>query len=126
MWVRTLVTRTTIIAIAGAALSLPNLSILGLVDACEAAGGEPCLISDRQASQGAWGYAKELSSGKDTPSGHWEMAGVPVLFDWGYFPKTQPSFPQEFKHGSPPAASHASTNPSFDRLGSDNAAPVSS
>ena len=80
----------------GAALSLPNLSKLGLVDACEAAGGEPCLISDRQASQGAWGYAKELSSGKDTPSGHWEMAGVPVLFDWGYFPKTQPSFPQEF------------------------------
>ena len=24
--------------------------------------------------------------GKDTPSGHWEMAGCPVPFDWGYFP----------------------------------------
>jgi len=80
----------------GSALSLPNLSKLGLVDACEAAGGETCLVSDRQAPEGAWGYAKEISSGKDTPSGHWEMAGVPVLFDWGYFPKTQPSFPQEF------------------------------
>lgn len=80
----------------GSKLSLPNLSKLGLVDACEAAGQEPCLIADRNAPQGAWGYAKELSSGKDTPSGHWEMAGVPVLFDWGYFPKTQPSFPQEF------------------------------
>ncbi|MGO2563340.1 MAG: phosphopentomutase, partial [Pseudoalteromonas nigrifaciens] len=80
----------------GTALSLPNLSKLGLIDACEAAGKEPCLVSNRSASQGAWGYAKELSSGKDTPSGHWEMAGVPVLFDWGYFPKTQPSFPQEF------------------------------
>jgi phosphopentomutase len=80
----------------GSALALPNLSKLGLVDACEAAGKEPCLISDRQAPQGAWGYAKELSSGKDTPSGHWEMAGVPVLFEWGYFPKQPPSFPQQF------------------------------
>ncbi|MCF2857614.1 phosphopentomutase [Pseudoalteromonas sp. SMS1] len=80
----------------GEALALPNLSQLGLVDACEAAGGEPCLISQRQQPNAAWGYAKELSSGKDTPSGHWEMAGVPVLFDWGYFPNTQPCFPQEF------------------------------
>ncbi|TQF67925.1 phosphopentomutase [Pseudoalteromonas luteoviolacea] len=80
----------------GEALALPNLSKLGLIDACEAAGGEPCLISQRQQPTGAWGYAKELSSGKDTPSGHWEMAGVPVLFDWGYFPNTQPCFPQEF------------------------------
>ena len=80
----------------GSKLSLPNLSKLGLVDACEAAGKEPCLVAERHEPQGAWGYAKELSSGKDTPSGHWEMAGVPVLFDWGYFPKRQPSFPQEF------------------------------
>ncbi|KZX01558.1 phosphopentomutase [Pseudoalteromonas luteoviolacea] len=80
----------------GEALAIPNLSKLGLVDACEAAGGEPCLVSERQQSNAAWGYAKELSSGKDTPSGHWEMAGVPVLFDWGYFPNTQPCFPQEF------------------------------
>ncbi|WP_462172367.1 phosphopentomutase [Pseudoalteromonas xiamenensis] len=78
------------------ALSLPNLSRLGLMDACEAAGKETCEISDRQAPIGAYGYAKELSSGKDTPSGHWEMAGVPVLFDWGYFPNTTPCFPQEF------------------------------
>ena len=44
---------------------------------------------------GAYGYAQELSSGKDTPSGHWEMAGVPVLFDWGYFRDEENSFPQE-------------------------------
>ncbi|MBQ4811567.1 phosphopentomutase [Pseudoalteromonas luteoviolacea] len=80
----------------GEALAIPNLSKLGLIDACEAAGGEPCLVSERQQPNAAWGYAKELSSGKDTPSGHWEMAGVPVLFDWGYFPNTQPCFPQEF------------------------------
>jgi len=79
----------------GDKLSLPNLSRMGLIDACEAAGKEPCIISDRQAPIAAWGYAKELSTGKDTPSGHWEMAGVPVLFDWGYFPKEVPTFPQE-------------------------------
>jgi phosphopentomutase len=44
---------------------------------------------------GAWGYGVETSRGKDTPSGHWEIVGVPVDFDWGYFPDTQPSFPRE-------------------------------
>ncbi|QFT34273.1 Phosphopentomutase [Labrenzia sp. THAF82] len=45
--------------------------------------------------EGLWGYAAEVSNGKDTPSGHWEIAGVPVRFDWGYFPETVPTFPQE-------------------------------
>ena len=36
---------------------------------------------------------RELSTGKDTPSGHWEIAGVPVLFDWGYFRNPQQAFP---------------------------------
>ena len=44
---------------------------------------------------GAYGHAAELSSGKDTPSGHWEIAGVPVLFDWGYFTKKTDTFPPE-------------------------------
>src|SRR5205823_3865668 len=30
-----------------------------------------------------------------TPSGHWELAGVPVPFDWGYFPRTLPCFPDD-------------------------------
>jgi len=48
-----------------------------------------------QASQpiASYGYAEELSSGKDTPSGHWEIAGVPVLFEWGYFHDKTQSFP---------------------------------
>jgi len=41
---------------------------------------------------GAFGYMNEISTGKDTPSGHWEMAGVPVLFDWDYFSNKQNSF----------------------------------
>jgi phosphopentomutase len=43
----------------------------------------------------AFGCAEEVSSGKDTPSGHWELAGVPVPFDWGYFPRTVPCFPAD-------------------------------
>lgn len=45
---------------------------------------------------GMWGYAVEQSLGKDTPSGHWEIAGVPVLFEWGYFKDTHKCFPKKF------------------------------
>ena len=44
---------------------------------------------------GAYGFAEEISTGKDTPSGHWEMAGVPVLFEWGYFKGTVEAFPPQ-------------------------------
>ncbi|HET9068248.1 MAG TPA: phosphopentomutase, partial [Amaricoccus sp.] len=37
--------------------------------------------------------ATEVSRGKDTPSGHWELAGVPVPWDWHYFPRTDPAIP---------------------------------
>ena len=68
-------------------LKTPNLDRLGLTAAAS-------LKTDFK-STGLYGYANEISFGKDTPSGHWEIAGAPVLFEWGYFPKTQPSFPQE-------------------------------
>lgn len=73
---------------------LPNLSGLGLGEACRIATGRipPGLQPDR-ALQGRFGSAVEVSQGKDTPSGHWELAGVPVPFDWGYFPDTSPAFP---------------------------------
>ncbi|PIJ50262.1 phosphopentomutase [Erwinia sp. OLTSP20] len=76
-------------------LHLPNLTALGLGKAAEASSGRfpPGLDSNAEII-GAYGYASELSSGKDTPSGHWEIAGVPVLFDWGYFTETENSFPQ--------------------------------
>ncbi len=77
-------------------LHLPNLTALGLGKAAEASTGTfpPGLDKDAEII-GAYAYASEISSGKDTPSGHWEIAGVPVLFDWGYFSDTQNSFPQE-------------------------------
>jgi phosphopentomutase len=41
------------------------------------------------------GRGEEVSPGKDTPSGHWELAGLPVPWDWSYFPKTDPAFPDD-------------------------------
>ena len=80
----------------GKPLSLPNLEKLGLGAAAHKASGEWAAGFDqRDGFSGAWGVAREQSTGKDTQSGHWEIAGVPVLFDWGYFPKTVPSFPAE-------------------------------
>ncbi|KFI07211.1 phosphopentomutase [Massilia sp. BSC265] len=80
----------------GKPMSLPNLERLGLAAAAHKASGEWAAgFSQRDGFTGAWGVAREQSTGKDTQSGHWEIAGVPVLFDWGYFPKTVPSFPQE-------------------------------
>ncbi|MDU4093205.1 MAG: phosphopentomutase [Pantoea sp.] len=77
-------------------LNLPNLTALGLGKAAEASTGTfPPGLDPQAEIIGAYAYAQELSSGKDTPSGHWEIAGVPVLFDWGYFSDTENSFPQE-------------------------------
>lgn len=75
-------------------LHLPNLDRLGLGAAIRLASGQdaPGLGA---APQGLWGAATEISPGKDTPSGHWEIAGVPVPWDWHYFPNTQPAFPPE-------------------------------
>jgi phosphopentomutase len=73
-------------------LKLPNLSKLGLVKACELASKRTLAVEPIAPSKGAYGYAAEISTGKDTPSGHWEMAGVPVLFDWTYFTDKENSF----------------------------------
>jgi phosphopentomutase len=81
-------------AAAGKPLKLPNLTRLGLMRAAEESCGErPAGSGAIDEVVGAYGYAGELSSGKDTPSGHWEIAGVPVLFDWGYFREETNTFP---------------------------------
>lgn len=76
-------------------ISLPNLDALGLGAAAKLSTGEiPRGLTD-QPKGGRWGVGREVSKGKDTPSGHWEIAGVPVPFEWGYFPQTEPTFPPE-------------------------------
>lgn len=77
-------------------LDLPNLCALGLNAALKQscghyAKGLPVL----EKFSGAYGYAIEKSAGKDTPSGHWEMAGLPVIEDWGYFNNTKNTFPED-------------------------------
>lgn len=77
-------------------LKLPNLAKLGLFHASkESTGKFPAGVNSDVEIVGAYGHAAELSSGKDTPSGHWEIAGVPVLFDWGYFTDKTETFPPE-------------------------------
>lgn len=80
----------------GRPMQLPNLERLGLAAAAYLASGEWADGFDlRDGFTGAYGAARERSTGKDTQSGHWEIAGVPVEFDWGYFPREAPSFPAE-------------------------------
>jgi phosphopentomutase len=78
------------------ALRIPNLGALGIAEACRAATGAipPGLELDADV-RGQGGCAVELSTGKDSQSGHWELAGVPVEFEWGYFPQTRPCFSRE-------------------------------
>ena len=73
-------------------LTLPVLSSLGVLHAADLASG-----ANRASGTvtGRWGAATEVSKGKDTPSGHWELAGLPVPWDWHYFPDQVPAFPKD-------------------------------
>jgi len=75
---------------AGRPLQLPALARMGLPQAAHAATGRwPAGIPRHARPHGAFGAARETSRGKDTPSGHWELMGCPVAFDWGYFKPAQ-------------------------------------
>ncbi|MGL4242287.1 MAG: phosphopentomutase, partial [Beijerinckiaceae bacterium] len=76
-------------------LRLPNLDALGLGAAGLAATGKLAPGFAAEPTRGVAAAAIETSKGKDTPSGHWEIAGCPVPFEWGYFPNTIPAFPPE-------------------------------
>lgn len=72
-------------------LRVPVLDRLGLGAAVRLASGQsaPSLVAE---PEGLWGCAAEASAGKDTPSGHWELAGMPVPWEWSYFPSKGPAF----------------------------------
>jgi phosphopentomutase len=77
-------------------LTIPHLAQLGIYHASVASSGLPFVsLAEFTDPIGYYGYAVERSFGKDTPSGHWELAGVPVLFDWGYFPNHPSCFPKK-------------------------------
>ena len=74
-------------------LRVPHMAALGLGKAAEISTGRNPLAAEPLIGQ--YGVAREVSRGKDTITGHWEMAGVPLAFDWGYFPHTVPAFPPD-------------------------------
>ncbi|KNG95177.1 phosphopentomutase [Pseudaestuariivita atlantica] len=108
-------------------LRLPHLDAMGLGAAVELASGRtaPGLGAT---PTGLWGAATEVSKGKDTPSGHWELAGLPVPFEWHYFPDTVPSFPPDVREAVQRAAGtegilgdcHASGTEIIARLGGEH------
>lgn len=76
-------------------LRVPNMLALGLGHAARTATGHACQDDAALRPSCFHGAAQEISSGKDTPSGHWEIAAVPVAFEWGYFPHSEPTFPAD-------------------------------
>lgn len=61
--------------------SLPNLKSLGLGNINEIKGVDP--VSFPTAS---FGKLAEQSKGKDSTTGHWELGGIHIDFDFSYFP----------------------------------------
>ncbi len=68
-------------------LSLPNLRELGLGNIHDIKGVEPV-----ESPKAAWGKMMEVSAGKDTSTGHWELMGVLNLKPFPTFPN---GFPQK-------------------------------
>lgn len=110
-------------------LKLPNLARLGLGRALEAASGlETALLETPLA--GSWAAATEHSPGKDTPTGHWELAGVPLPWRWHVFPDTVPALPDHLTRriaelagtGGVLGNCHASGTEIIERLGAEHIA----
>ncbi|MBI4921181.1 MAG: phosphopentomutase [Devosia nanyangense] len=109
-------------------LSLPNLDALGLGAAGKLSSGTLAPGLTDTPKGGRYGAGREVSKGKDTPSGHWEIAGVPVPFAWGYFPQTVPTFPRELTDALIASAKlpgilgnkHASGVPIIEELGEES------
>lgn len=109
-------------------LEVPNMMALGLGHAARIAAQAPFGEPARLQPSSFHGAAEEISSGKDTPSGHWEIAAVPVAFEWGYFPHSEPTFPEDLtvaiiREGRLPGIlgnCHASGTDIIARLGEDH------
>jgi phosphopentomutase len=69
-------------------VNLPNLSQIGLGHIGEFLG-----VPAVEKPTGAYGRLTEVSAGKDTTTGHWELAGVSLLKPFPTFPN---GFPKEF------------------------------
>jgi phosphopentomutase len=68
-------------------LDLPHLRAFGLGNIAPIKGIQP--VSFPTAS---YGKLKEISKGKDSITGHWELAGISIDYDFSYFPN---GFPED-------------------------------
>lgn len=62
-------------------LNLPNLQKLGLGNIADIKGIDP-----EKHPSASYGKMKEVSPGKDSTTGHWEIGGLKVDFDFPYYP----------------------------------------
>ena len=107
-------------------VKLPHLAALGLNEAILAGSGVDAGLGTHK--DGWYGAATEVSPGKDTPTGHWELAGQPVPWDWHYFPIETPAFPEHIRQAAAQAAGtedilgncHASGTEIIARLGEEH------
>lgn len=75
-------------------LNLPNLAQLGLGNIENIAGVKPVI-----SPQGAYGKMNEQSPGKDTTTGHWELAGIILDRSFPVFPDGfPPTFMQQYEN----------------------------
>jgi len=74
-------------ALAVGGLNLPNLQALGLGNIYDVRG-----INKVDNPKASFGKMKEISNGKDSTTGHWEIGGIFVDLDFSYFPN---GFPDE-------------------------------
>ena len=67
-------------------LHLPNLEILGLGNIKDIVG-----VNNIANPLASFGKMKEISKGKDSTTGHWEIGGLEIDFDFSYFPHGFPA-----------------------------------
>lgn len=109
-------------------LHVPFLQSLGLGQIMAQSTGTASSLAAAPEPQALFGYGVETSIGKDTPSGHWEIAGTPVTRPWGYFPNQNPALPASLtealiKAGALPGLlglCHASGTEIIDRFGAEH------
>lgn len=80
-------------AVAG--LRIPNMQSLGLGNIPPLLPGGLAIsgVGPTAPTRGGFGAMRERSQGKDTTTGHWEMAGLLMEKGFHLFPQTAPSFP---------------------------------
>ena len=83
-------------ASAAGGLNLPQLQSWGLGNIPDITGGLPIQgVLPAASPTASYGAMRELSVGKDTTTGHWEIAGLQLTTPLHVFPQEYPSFPPE-------------------------------